>query len=122
MMNISLWLIDDWMNCGSKDDEYELTLDKDYLTSLRDLKALHNQDKEHQSVACTRIQALQNAGKESRKLNSQKACLEFENGFKSLSRGMIAVVSQQRSQGLLRSFGRKSGGAAAIHASHQGRH
>ena len=91
MMDISLVLIDDWMDCGSKDDEYEPTLDKDYLTSLRDLKALHDRDKEHRSVACGRMQALQNAANESRKLSSQKACLEFENGFKSLSRGMIAV-------------------------------
>merc|ERR1711902_236156 len=64
-------LIDDWMETGGGgslaapgggpqdgDDESisEPSLDKDFLTSLRDLKALQERDKEHRNVVCSRLQ------------------------------------------------------------------
>jgi len=73
---ISLVLIDNWMDCGPSldttitranssalidvTDQEKLseppTLDKDFLTSLRDLKALQERDKEHRNVVCSRLQ------------------------------------------------------------------
>lgn len=105
IMNICLTLIDDWVDYGGKntdeDDLYEPTLDKDFLTSLRDLKTLQDRDKEHRNVVCTRLSAFQIALQLSSSTSdspaitttiSQKSCSEFENGFKTLSRGIVSVA------------------------------
>jgi hypothetical protein len=73
---ISLVLIENWIDCGPSLDNTSTvanstiygegvdpeklneppTLDKDFLTSLRDLKALQERDKEHRNVVCSRLQ------------------------------------------------------------------
>jgi len=71
---ISLVLIESWIDCGSNTETMSTaasvfgegmetdkmneppTLDKDFLTSLRDLKALQERDKEHRNVVCSRLQ------------------------------------------------------------------
>merc|ERR1712142_80020 len=77
IMSISLVLIDDWIDYGggggggksslaptpeeaamaAGDELYEPTLDKDFLTSLRDLKTLQDRDKEHRNVVCCRLRS-----------------------------------------------------------------
>lgn len=42
------------------DELYEPTLDKDFLTSLRDLKTLQDRDKEHRNVVCCRLRSANN--------------------------------------------------------------
>lgn len=73
---ISLVLIENWIDCGPSSDTNSNfanstggvdgtdqdklneppTLDKDFLTSLRDLKVLQERDKEHRNVVCSRMQ------------------------------------------------------------------
>jgi len=105
---ICLILIDDWMETGGGslaaaggggpqdgDDESisEPSLDKDFLTSLRELKALQERDKEHRNVVCSRLQQMCHASSSvvGHQLTN-KACQEFESGFKSLTRGVIGVA------------------------------
>jgi len=135
---------------GGVDDLYEPTLDKDFLTSLRDLKTLQDRDKEHRNVVCCRLRSANNivntavnassnsnnAGPKSssssstlgsstgigvegagggmdtsatsaaavasatssssnsscRQLSSLRAYQELENGFRTLSRGIVSVA------------------------------
>jgi len=106
---ICLILIDDWVetsgtggvevNVGTADaDEGSLScepsLDKDYLTSLRELKALQERDKEHRNVVCSRLQMSLSLStdEEGVCLSSTKACAEFGSAFKGLTRGVVAVA------------------------------
>merc|ERR1719295_1058184 len=113
---ICLILIDDWVETGGggggggssprggggggttdPDDESicEPSLDKDFLTSLRELKTLQDRDKEHRNVVCSRLQMVHTttATGGDRQLSGSKACQEFESCFKSLTRGVVAVAN-----------------------------
>jgi len=112
---ICLILIDDWVETGGgggssgggggtigatdPDDDSicEPSLDKDFLTSLRELKTLQDRDKEHRNVVCSRLQMVHTTtgggGGSGRQLSGSKACQEFENCFKSLTRGVVAVAN-----------------------------
>merc|ERR1719495_197659 len=116
---ICLILIDDWVETGGSggggggggsspgtagtggttdpDDESicEPSLDKDFLTSLRELKTLQDRDKEHRNVVCSRLQMVHTttATGGDRQLSGSKACQEFESCFKSLTRGVVAVAN-----------------------------
>jgi len=149
IMSISLVLIDDWIDYGggggggksslaltpeeaamaAGDELYEPTLDKDFLTSLRDLKTLQDRDKEHRNVVCCRLRSANQisssmpkttssssstlgsvaenssgfgaaatttasaaAAAANRQLSSSRAYQELENGFRSLSRGIVSVA------------------------------
>jgi len=110
---ICLILIEDWVETGGSggggsvtgaggngateaDDESicEPSLDKDFLTSLRELKTLQERDKEHRNVVCSRLQmGHSNTSGGGRQLSGSKACQEFESCFKSLTRGVVAVAN-----------------------------
>jgi len=140
IMNISLILIGDWIDYGGGggggatgsgknappvtaaddgEDLFEPTLDKDFLTSLRDLKTLQDRDKEHRNVVCCRLRSSGNslatpagpkrdsssstlgsidstslaaAAGSSCQLSSARAYQELESGFRSLSRGLVSVA------------------------------
>merc|ERR1719312_1961410 len=106
---ICLILIDDWVetsgtgggvevNVGTAVDadegslSCEPSLDKDYLTSLRELKALQDRDKEHRNVVCSRLQMSLSSTDSEVCLSSTKACAEFGSSFKGLTRGVVAVA------------------------------
>ena len=70
--SVSLVLMENWLDTL---EDNEPSLDKDFLSSLKELKTLVDREKEHRNIVCSR---LQNAPD----LVSPKACSEVENNFK----------------------------------------
>ena len=70
---VCLVLMDNWLD--TLDDNNEPSLDKDFLSSLKDLRTLVDREKEHRNIVCSRLQ-------NSPDCISTKACSEIENNFK----------------------------------------
>lgn len=74
--NVSLILMDNWMD----EDDW----DREFLASLKDLKVFLDRDKEHRNVVCSRL-------KEIPELVSPRNLGEIEMGFKVLTRNMLSI-------------------------------
>lgn len=90
---MQFWLEPDDPNCSS----YEPSFDREFLSSLRDLKALSERDKEHRNVVLAHLQKhVQHQNPESQTSNkdremSPKTYSEIEHNFKHLSRGILVT-------------------------------
>lgn len=70
IMKVSLVLMDNWLD--TLDDKDEPSLDREFLSTLKDLKFLNEREKEHRGVVCSRL----------RGEIAPKAAADIENNFK----------------------------------------
>ncbi|XP_040569845.1 acidic fibroblast growth factor intracellular-binding protein B [Lepeophtheirus salmonis] len=75
----SLVLIDKWMD---GDDANDQCLDRDFLSSLRELRPILDRDKEHRNYVCQGLSSL-----------SPEAYGEVESNFKLLSRNILNIAT-----------------------------
>lgn len=80
LMTASLILIDKWMDV---DSSYEPCLDREFLSSLRELKILNEREKEHRNIVLQQI---------TNNEISSKSYLEIENNFKLLTRNILNIA------------------------------
>lgn len=121
--NVSLILIDQWIDI---EDNYEPTLDRDFLSSLRDLRSIVERDKEHRNIVCSRMQKYvttdqpsqlkpKYGGSEGKLSNvviqvhekerlSPRTYLELEANFKHLTRNIIGIAQGLYSNKELKDF------------------
>ncbi len=92
--SVCLILMDAWLEY---DDENEPSLDKDFLSSLKELKVLLDRDKEHRNVVCSRLQASENP-------MSPKSYSEVESNFKMLTRNLLSLGQSLSSNKEVRDF------------------
>ena len=78
---VSLMLVNDW---GDKDESSEPTLDREFLSSLKDLKVLLDKEKEHRSAVLARLNSSSELG--------QAVLTDLEANFKAITRSLIGFA------------------------------
>lgn len=88
---VSLMLINDW---GDADESQDPSLDREFLSSLKDMKVLLERDKEHRNVVCSRTKD---------KL-STAIQTDVEANFKSLTRNIVSLATSLSNNKEVRDF------------------
>jgi len=84
---VCLTMVNDW---GDKEEVQEPTLDKEFLSSLRDLKILLDREKEHRNAVVNRLKKDEIA--------QGSVLSDLENNFKQLTRSIVSLAGTLSSQ------------------------
>jgi hypothetical protein len=77
---VSLMLINDW---GDKDEAQEPTLDREFLSSLKDIKILLDKEKEHRNAVLTKLKNNE---------MSQTTLNDLEANYKPITRSIVSFA------------------------------